>query len=782
MSALRLAPWCALLVTLSPAVAAETDAAREVFERVAPSVVTVQVMNDKGILEGQGSGVVVAREQVVTNCHVVENATTIRVFAGDAGLDARWVRQKAAMDVCLLQVDGLKAPPARLGTGDALPVGAPLYAVGNPLGFGLAVSAGLMATAERKAPLPHLVSTAPQSPGSSGGGVFDRDGRLVGITRAILAIGQNLNMAVPVSEVVRLIEAGDPPPAIEAPPPPERAWLQESGALETAGKWKALEVLGREWLKAQPTSAPASTALGIALFRLQRNEDAEAVLRQAVALDACYWRAWTRLAQVLHQRGATREAEEALVRAEQCMPLQQESPILRTGWLVDARRFEEARVQIREALRRAPSNMVSWRLLGLIEESLGHGEEAVRALNIAVGLGDPNGESQRLLTALYARTGQFDKARRNLQTYAGSGPEGSRAHVLLGFAELRAGRLNTAEESMRQAIALAPEAAAGWSGLGVVLLKTARLAEADSAFERALALGGQDAGVLAHRALLRHFQKRPDAALADARRAVAMAPDNGPAWRALGLITRDLKRYRESEEAFGQASAKMQLDLEDLTAWAESRHGNGHRDEALQMLRAIEAQNPKQFSMCLVMAKVLDDNEAALTYLLRAIDIDPTSAMAWSSKGYALMKLKRLPEAVSALETAVRLDPGLANPWINLGEAQLYSRNMGRSIQALEKGLDLAPEALDARVFLTQAYLAVKLPAKARPHALKVLEKQPDQPQVMGLVVVSYLMEDNLAAASELYLKIKARAPEVARSLRELTLSSGLPAARGLPE
>jgi hypothetical protein len=52
----------------------------------------------------------------------------------------------------------------------------------------------------------------------------------------------------------------------------------------------------------------------------------------------------------------------------------------------------------------------------------------------------------------------------------------------------------------------------------------------------------------------------------------------------------------------------------------------------------------------------------------------------------------------------------------------------------------------------------------------------------MGLVVVSYLMEDNLAAASELYLKIKARAPEVARSLRELTLSSGLPAARGLPE
>ncbi|KAB2967963.1 serine protease [Zoogloea sp.] len=782
MSAGRLVPLCVLLLAASPACAAETEEARQVFARVAPSVVSIQVMDGKGVVEGQGSGVVVAREQVVTNCHVIENATAIRVLAGDTGLDARWLRQKAAMDLCLLQVAGLKAPPARLRAGAALPVGAPLYAVGNPLGFGLAVSAGLMAAAEQKEPYPHLLSTAPQSPGSSGGGVFDREGQLVGITRAILGSGQNLNMAVSASGVASLIAAGDPPPVVEAPPPPERAWLQESGALEAAGKWKELEALGRDWLKAQPTSAMASTALGFALFKLKRDEDAEAALRQAVALDAYYWRAWTRLAQVLHRRGATGEAEEALLKAEQCAPLQQESFILRSGWLVEARRLEEARTQIREAIRRLPSNAVAWRLLGLIEEGLGHGEEAVRALNVAMGLGDASGESRRLLTDVYTRAGQFDKARQSAQENLGTGREGSRAQVHLGFAELRGGRLKSAEERMRQAIALAPEEAAGWSGLGVVLLKTERRDEADSAFERALALGGPDAGVLAHRAMLRHFQKRPDAALADARQAVALSPGNGVAWRALGLIARDLRRYRESEEAFGNASALITLDLEDLTAWAESRHGTGHRDEALQMLRAIEAQNPKQFSMCLLMAKVLDDNEAALTYLERAVDIDPTSAIAWSSKGYVLMKLKRLPEAVSALETAVRLEPGLANPWINLGEAQLYSRNMGRSIQALEKGLALAPDALDARVFLTQAYLAVKLPARARPHALKVLEKQPDQPQVMGLVMVSYLMEDNLAVASELYLKIKARAPEVARSLRELTLRSGIPAARGLPE
>jgi cytochrome c-type biogenesis protein CcmH/NrfG len=65
--------------------------------------------------------------------------------------------------------------------------------------------------------------------------------------------------------------------------------------------------------------------------------------------------------------------------------------------------------------------------------------------------------------------------------------------------------------------------------------------------------------------------------------------------------------------------------------------------------------------------------------------IDPVNVLAWSGKGYALMKLGRLSEAIEPLETAVRLDPNIANAWINLGEAQLRSRNLGRAIQSLEK-------------------------------------------------------------------------------------------------
>ena len=97
--------------------AAEADDAKRVFSLASPSVVTVRTEDDKGVAEGQGSGVVVAPQRVVTNCHVIENAPVIRVFVGDKGRPAIWLRRNAIQDLCLLQVDGLAAAPARLREG-----------------------------------------------------------------------------------------------------------------------------------------------------------------------------------------------------------------------------------------------------------------------------------------------------------------------------------------------------------------------------------------------------------------------------------------------------------------------------------------------------------------------------------------------------------------------------------------------------------------------------------------------------------------------------------------
>jgi tetratricopeptide (TPR) repeat protein len=110
-----------------------------------------------------------------------------------------------------------------------------------------------------------------------------------------------------------------------------------------------------------------------------------------------------------------------------------------------------------------------------------------------------------------------------------------------------------------------------------------------------------------------------------------------------------------------------QLTPDEMISWGDSLSGAGNLEEAFTILKKAEAQDPRSLRLCLVMAKLLglkSDLEGALAYEERALALDATNTVAWSGKGYALMKLGRLPAAVETLETAVRLDPDLSNAWI----------------------------------------------------------------------------------------------------------------------
>ncbi|WP_374476542.1 tetratricopeptide repeat protein [Zoogloea sp.] len=766
-------------------VAAETDDAKRVFSLASPSVVTVRTEDDKGVAEGQGSGVVVAPQRVVTNCHVIENAPVIRVFVGDKGLPAVWLRRNAIQDLCLLQVDGLGAASARLREGAVPAVGEPVFAVGNPLGFGLAVSAGLVAVAEQAQPQPYLVSTAPQSPGSSGGGLFDREGRLVGVTRAILGTGQNLNMAMSAAGVAALLAGGDvPPPPVRAPAP-EKPWLADAEALIRSEDWGALETHARAWMVAQPGSAPAHAALGQALLRQQRLPEAEAALRRALEIDPFFFWAWTHLALVQYARGEPVAAEASLAKLDVIHPANSESAVRRAEWLRGQKRLEEARVQAKEAVRRSPGWMSAWRLLGQIEDEMGHHQDAVRALAAAARLGEVDGAVRSRLAELYAQSGKVEEASRLSAGAEGGRREQGRTQLVLGLGELNRGRLGPAEEAMRKAVDLAPGLADAWSGLAVVLMRLGRPQEAEAAAEKAVDLAPTHADMLANRAGVRMELNKLPAAIQDAHRAVELDPKSLQGWRMLSLAYLKAGKPREAAMAFQKLDGLGSMTPDELVSWAEAMIGTGNPDQALVILRRAEAADPKLLRMCLTTAKALGakgDPAGALAYEERALEIDPVNVLAWSGKGYALMRLGRLSEAIEPLETAVRLDPNMANAWINLGEAQLRSRNLGRAIQSLEKALTLSPTAQDARYYLAQAYLGARLPRKARENAQTLLEKQPGAAPVMTLVVLSHLMENNISAATESYQQLFARAPEAARKLRGQAVSSGVAAARDWPE
>jgi hypothetical protein len=199
----RSAPWPALaglaaLLTAAPLDPAWASTAERVFAAVSPSVVVVEAGQ-------QGSGVVVAARVVETNCHVIGEAGRITVRRGRIGHAASLVRSDRDRDVCLLEAPTLEAPWVTMRLAADLRVGAAVYAVGAPQGLELSLSAGLVSQLRGAEGGPLIQTTAPVSPGSSSGGVFDELGALVGLTTFQLGRGQNLNFAVPVEWVASAV-------------------------------------------------------------------------------------------------------------------------------------------------------------------------------------------------------------------------------------------------------------------------------------------------------------------------------------------------------------------------------------------------------------------------------------------------------------------------------------------------------------------------------------------------------------------------------------------------
>src|SRR6516164_4740930 len=160
--------------------------------------------------EAAGSGVIVdaAQSYVLTNAHVVENATSIEVTTKDnRRLNAKLIGRDPETDIAVLQIpaSGLTAVP--VGDSDRLQVGDFVLAIGNPFGLGQTVTSGIISALGRsglgiEGYEDFIQTDASINPGNSGGPLIDLLGRIVGINTAIVApTGGNVGIgfAVPIN-------------------------------------------------------------------------------------------------------------------------------------------------------------------------------------------------------------------------------------------------------------------------------------------------------------------------------------------------------------------------------------------------------------------------------------------------------------------------------------------------------------------------------------------------------------------------------------------------------
>ncbi len=174
--------------------------------------------NGTRVVHGLGSGFIIdPGGYIVTNRHVVEDAVRITVTLQDnTTLLAHRVGRLSRADVALLKVTPrTPLPVVKLGDSDTLRVGDPVIAIGNPLGLGGSVSAGIVSALNRDirtTPFDDFIQTdAAINHGNSGGPLFDMKGLVVGINTAIYAptdtsgsIG--ISFALPINDAKFVIE------------------------------------------------------------------------------------------------------------------------------------------------------------------------------------------------------------------------------------------------------------------------------------------------------------------------------------------------------------------------------------------------------------------------------------------------------------------------------------------------------------------------------------------------------------------------------------------------
>ncbi len=189
-----------------------------IFKENHKAVVTIFSYGRYGIRLGQGSGFFITSDgALVTNHHVIDSAKVIKVKIGKRLIKARPIYVNKKSDVVILKInsESIKIPSLRLGDTSRIAIGDKVYVIGTPLGLEHTFSDGIVSAIRRldDDKQKYIQFTAPVSPGSSGGPVFNKDGEVIGIATMIIennsfgATAQSLNMAIPIDVIKHKIDS-----------------------------------------------------------------------------------------------------------------------------------------------------------------------------------------------------------------------------------------------------------------------------------------------------------------------------------------------------------------------------------------------------------------------------------------------------------------------------------------------------------------------------------------------------------------------------------------------
>ncbi len=265
-------------------------------------MITTQLPNGQN---GRGSGVVVNKNYVATNCHVIANALGANIAKFRDGYQPKAIKADWKHDLCLLKFDDLPFKPVAMRDSQTLQYEEAVFSLGFPVGQNVPQSS----YGNIKAMYPFddsliIRSDAAFAMGSSGGALFDEQFNLIGITTFKSPGSKAYFYHLPVEWIKALMQAPETQSLATneipfwAVPVEERPAFMQVVIPYQNQEWDALKAIAQQWTVDEPQSPDAWYYLGVAEEGQGNLTEAKAHLAKAIALNARELDAMNALARV----------------------------------------------------------------------------------------------------------------------------------------------------------------------------------------------------------------------------------------------------------------------------------------------------------------------------------------------------------------------------------------------------------------------------------------------------------------------------------------------------
>jgi S1-C subfamily serine protease len=234
----------------------------DIFRQAQHQVVALDLLNEQGQVLSSNTALLIDNNKAATQCDLLSGATSLRVTQGSTTFSVKLDKKDGARNLCLLSVPGASFSNVNFIQDKEPVIGSKIYAISNALGLGLSISEGVVAGIREFRGESYIQFTAAIAPGSAGGGLFDADGKLIGLINYRQMDGQNVNFAVPARWLTQIEQRAGSTDAVEA--------LREQAlTMQRELKWQALEHHASGWTQALPDSTEAWLFLGYAQAQLK---------------------------------------------------------------------------------------------------------------------------------------------------------------------------------------------------------------------------------------------------------------------------------------------------------------------------------------------------------------------------------------------------------------------------------------------------------------------------------------------------------------------------------